>query len=119
MQLALSLWGSTVTYITNCQGVDEPNLTGFVRGVHKAIVFDEADWELIVRCKVLFQASCEGVHLRQSKCQQFSEWKFLYQVPMIICTNSWLQEGEETPHRDWLEANSVHVQIDSHVWCTS
>ena len=115
-QLAINRFGHELTHVCNCQEVQEPNLRGFDRAKHRCIVYDEITWETVIRNKVLFQASAEGVHLRQSKCQQFAEWKFLYHVPMICCTNAWLLPADKTEHRDWLEANTVHVYIQSPCW---
>jgi len=30
---------------------------------------------------------------------------------MICCTNAWLRPADKTEHRDWLEANAVHVYL--------
>jgi hypothetical protein len=79
-------------------------------------VYDEIAWETVIRNKIVFQASAEGVHLCQSKFQQFAEWKFLYHASMIYCTNAWLRPADKTEHRDWLEANAVHVYIQSPFW---
>ena len=68
-QLAISLFGHELTYVCNCQEVQEPNLRGFDRAKHRCIVHDEITWETVIRNKVLFQASAEEVHLCQSKCQ--------------------------------------------------
>ena len=110
-QLGMSLFGATSTLYVDCQGVSEPNVTGFVRGTHKAVLFDGISWELVAANKVLFQAGIEGADLCQSKCQQFSVWRFLYQTPLILCTNRWLLNDEQSEHRGWLEANSVYVHI--------
>ena len=72
-QLAISLVGHELTYACNCQEVQEPNLRGFDRAKHRCIVYDEITWETVIRNKVLFQSSAEGMHLCQSKCQQFAK----------------------------------------------
>ena len=116
-QLALSLWGNTRTYVSQCQGVEEPNLTSFDRRLHKAIIFDEADPKMVLGNKVLFQASSEGVNLCQSKCQQYSLFRWLYQVPCIVSTNKWSSSYKFDPEDvEWLEANAVVVPIVEKLW---
>ena len=99
-QLAISLFGHELTYVCTCQEVQEPNLRGFGRAKHRCIMYDEITWEPVIRNKVLFEASNEGVHICQSKCQQFAEWKLLHHVPMICCTKAWLRPAGQTEHRD-------------------
>jgi len=110
-QLAQSFFGTDRTLVVNCQDVDEPNLEGYIRSLHKAIVFDEANWVMVIKNKMLFQSAVDGVQLMQSRCQQFARWRFLYQTAMIVCTNQWLPDDERTDHRDWLRQNSVHVRV--------
>jgi hypothetical protein len=110
-QLAQSFFGTERTLVINCQDVAEPNLEGYIRGIHKAIVFDEANWELVIKNKMLFQSAVDGVQVMQSRCQQFARWKFLYQTAMIVCTNHWLADDERTEHRDWLRQNSVLLRV--------
>lgn len=116
-QLALSLFGNQCTYIANCQNVDEPNLLGFDRYEHKAVIFDEATPTMVVQNKVLFQAGSEGVQMCQSKCQQFAMFRWLYQVPLIVSCNAWVEEMEG-PEGDiaWLNANSVVIVVEEEVW---
>jgi len=115
-QYAMHLYGTTVTYYANCQNASEPNLSKFVRGEHKAIVLDEVTPEMVVKNKAMFQCNAEGVNLQESRCQQFSLWRFLYAVPLIVCTNSW--EIMKMPHEDssWLQANSVLLRLTEPMW---
>ncbi len=45
-QLAVSLFGHELTYVCNCNEMQEPNLRGYGRAKHRCIVYDETTWEL-------------------------------------------------------------------------
>ena len=113
---AMHLYGVEVTYYTNCQNVSEPNLGGFQRGVHKAIVVDEAGPELVVKNKALFQCNAEGVSLQESRCQQSAIWRFLYFVPLIVCTNAWELAGLPAADSEWLNSNSEVLNLEERTW---
>jgi hypothetical protein len=113
---AMHLYGVASTYYTNCQNVSEPNLSGFQRGVHSAIVVDEAGPELVVKNKAIFQCNAEGVSLQESRCQQSAIWRFLYFVPLIVCTNSWELDGLPDADSDWLNSNSEVLSLQERTW---
>ena len=56
-RFACSLWGLKRTYISQCQGVTQPCLTGYDPRLHDVIVLDEPSRDLVKSCKVLLQAS--------------------------------------------------------------
>ena len=89
-----------------------PNLRDLDKSVHKAIIFDEASPALVLKHKVLFQAGCRGVYTQESNCQIFAQWRFLYQMPMIVCTNRWVDEDCMHKDEEWLVDNSVVVRIE-------
>ena len=115
-QYAVHLFGGKSTYYTNCQNVESPNLSGFERNVHKAIVLDEVDPVMVIKNKALFQCNVEGVRLQESRCQQSAIWRWLYFVPIIVCTNSW--ELGRLPHddSDWLQKNSEVLHLREQTW---
>ena len=121
-QLAKSLFGVDHTLVLDCQQVEEPNLRRFDRRVHKAIVFDEISPLCVAKNKVMFQASIEGVDCGQTKTSIYAYWRFLYGVPLIVCTNEWIdalpdeQRGEHGKAIDWLVKNQVHVAIAADAW---
>ena len=117
--LALSLFGIHYTYVCNAQGTTTPYLNGFSKRFHKAILFDEASPECVKQNKQLFQASADGSCIGGSKTNCHLKELFLYQVPIIICANEWLdptmkEEWDEGDH--WIDKNSVVVNITQKVW---
>ena len=118
-QLASSLFERKRTLLTGCQNAKEPNLAGYKKSQHRCIVYDEAGPAMVVSNKVLFQASSDDAMLCQSQCQQHTKRYFLYSVPMVICTNKWIgDEGVKLDAEDteWLESNSVVVEINEPCW---
>ena len=115
--LALSLFGIHYTYVSNSQGVAEPYLKGYSPRFHKAILFDECSPETVLRCKQVFQANSDGCSLGHSPTGQYVNFHWLYQVPLIITTNTWLSEEElQLEENKWLVNNSVVVHIEEEVW---
>ena len=110
-QFAMALFGRETTYYINVQSADEPNLKDFVRHEHTAILMDEASPKFVVRHKALFQANVEGVQLQESKCQQYSTWRFLYGTPIIICTNRFNILEVSPEDRLWLQSNMMLLNI--------
>jgi hypothetical protein len=86
---ATSFYGSDVTLLVNCQRVLEPNLKDFSEdpSKYKCIIFDEANWELIYRNKMLFQACNKLIKLGETPTQQWTYVLHVYNVPMVICSN--------------------------------
>ena len=115
-KLAESLYGAEKTYTINCQGGGEPNFKGYDKQKHDAIIFDECPWEVVHKHKMLFQAGSAGVYLQESHCQLHAVWKFLYMVPMIVCTNSWINGDTPVDAAEWIKANSIRIDIIEPVW---
>ena len=78
------------TFYCNMQCCDEPNLVKFKYGEHDSILLDEITWQKVISHKVFFQAGVEGVYLSESVCMQHAYWKWLYHIPLILCTNRWI-----------------------------
>ena len=64
-------------------------------------------------CKVFLQASLEGSELYQSPTQRFTRWVWVYAVPIIICTNDWIHENDNSPLARWIRENQVFVHVTS------
>ena len=110
-QLAQSLYGAESTFYCNVQNAEEPNLKGFMRGKHRAILMDEATPGFVVQNKVVFQANVEGCFLQESRCQQFSTLKLLYSTAIIVCTNCWDLRTVHPDEQRWLRANSIELHV--------
>ena len=115
--LALSLFGIHYTYVVNAQGVSEPYLKGFSKRFHRAILLDECSPETVLNCKQLFQANADGCSTGHSATGMYTTYHWLYQVPLIICTNHWLSDADKMQESNrWLVQNSVEVQINAPAW---
>ena len=65
-QFAKALAGEAATLEVNCAGSVEPDLRSFDPTLHRAIVFDEASANLVLRHKKLFQGGVEEVSMAAS-----------------------------------------------------
>ena len=91
-------------------------MSGYDPRVHKAIVLDEPSRALVDACKVLLQASLEGTELYQSPTQRFTRWVWVYPVPIIICTNEWVQWWECDSNARWIRENSVQIDVTDYLY---
>ena len=112
---AVNLFGSSRTLVMPCQGVTAPDLRTFSRSEHKAIVMDEADYQMVIGNKALFQSGLEQVSLGQSTCNAHVFQVWLYAVPLIVSCNEWM-EGADANERAWLDKNSVVVNVTEPLW---
>ena len=105
--------------ILDCADAVIPALKGnYVRSKHVVIMFDEAHAAMVIRCKKLFQASMNPVTYGSSPTNAHVHTVWLHGVKMVIGSNCWAQElGKlEDTEREWIEANSVYVYVDSPLW---
>ena len=113
----LSLFGIQVTYVSNAQNTTEPYLKGFSRTQHKAILFDEATPNMVLKNKQLFQANSDGASTGMTPSGQYLTQFWLYQVPILICCNEWLtEEMKAKPEYQWIIDNSEVVHIEKPCW---
>lgn len=109
-------WGATETLLLNCQNVEMPNLREFMKGNHRAIVFDESDWRIVSKNRALFQASLRPVMLSQSQCNESAYSINLYQVPLILCSNDFWKGCDDWDAWDWINANCYHIKVTHKTW---
>ena len=90
-----------------------PSIAAFDWLKHKAIVFDEARPDQVLRNREVFQANAYTQTLGQSACNAFSYQVFLYHRALILCANSWdLHVDTLTDSdREWLQANQILVTL--------
>ena len=113
-ELAVSLFGRDQTLVVDCENALEPLLKGFSMLKHKAILFDECNANMVARHKKVFQSTIHGAWLGQSKCQQHAYQVFLWGVPLIVCTNEWIEEADpplDKAKKEWLEDNCTYIRI--------
>jgi hypothetical protein len=116
-RLARSLFGDKRTLVVDVQHADHPDLRGYRRRQHRAILLDEvSSLAFIVANKKLLQAHVDGAILGQSSTQLFSYAVFLWRVPIILTTNNWDMSGLKEHEKDWIRANCVPVCVSEPVW---
>jgi len=114
---ATSFFGEENTYVLNCQGVDAPALKDYMktRAQWRAILYDEGNWSLVFRNKLLFQAGPKAVMLGQSPTGQYCYNVFVYMVPMIVCSNEFFKDCPAEA-REYLEENISFVKVTQPCW---
>jgi hypothetical protein len=119
-EFAKALCGEGATLELTCTGEDaaEPNLKAFVRGQHKAVLFDECGVQTVLSNRKLFQAPACVLQLAQSRTHCHAYEVCLHGVLLIICSNSWAAQlaALALHDRDWLQQNSVHVRVTEPLW---
>lgn len=108
---AQSLFGKESSLLVSCQNVAVPNLRSFQWGVHKAIIYDEANAQMVVDNKAIFQGNYNFQGLGQSVCNQHFYEVFLYGVPQIVCCNDWMKQELKAEDREWLNKNATLVEV--------
>lgn len=90
-----------------------PSIASFDWLKHKAIVFDEARPDQVLRNREVFQANQYAQTLGQSACNAFSYQVYLYHRALILCANSWDLSADSitSSDREWLEANQILVKL--------
>ena len=83
----------------------------FKRSQHKAIAFDEADEKYVLSHIQTFAAGLGDVALGQSATMSYKYQVWLYGVAMIMCTNVWREAELGEGDREWLEKNSILIQV--------
>jgi len=113
---ATKLYGADHTLVVSAQNQRHVDLKNFKRSIHKAILFDEADEEYVLNHKVIFQAGLDECTLGQSATMSYSYNVWLYGIAIIICTNVWGQADLSACDKEWLEKNSLVVQVGSKMY---
>ena len=106
---AASLFPREQTLVIDCQGSKEPNLKDVTN--QKCLVFDEGTVEMVINNKAIFQAGIEGCQVQESPTQQYTQFRWLYGVAMIVCTNEWLTDEHPKAWHDWINENCIYVEV--------
>ena len=93
-----------------CANADEPDLHDFNYFVHKLIVLDEADAELIIRKKDMMQANPWMQRMSTSRTNCNSYEVYLHNVMIVVCSNKWAEQLEclKPSDREWIECNQIY-----------
>ena len=116
-RLARTLFGSAHTLVIDVQHAEHPDLRGYRRHVHKAVLMDEVSSPtFIVGNKKVLQAHVDGAILGQSATQLYTYEVFLWRTPLILTTNNFDYSGLPPSDVNWIETNTVAVFIGEPVW---
>ena len=111
-RLARSLFGEDRTLVVDVQHAEHPDLRGFQRNKHKAVLLDEvATPSVIVNNKKVLQAHVDGAILGQSPTQTYTYEVFLWRVPIILTTNNWRLDKLTDEDSEWVNANCIVVHV--------
>ncbi len=98
----------------NCASCPEPDLREFKPLLHKGILFDEANAEMVLRQRKLFQAPPTSVRLGCSTTNCFAYDVFVSGVAMIIASNTWVSDVKRLKKLEdsrWLHDNAIVVEV--------
>ena len=115
--MGMAIFGVGQTLKVSCQGCPKgilPGLSGFIRGKHVAILFDEVRVDQVLENREFFQSSAYPQQLSQSLCNQYSYQVWVYQIGMILCANHLPMtetDGLSSSDADWMQANVVLVTL--------
>jgi len=116
-RLARALFGDERTLVVDVQHAEHPDMRGYRRAHHRAVLFDEVQSPaLISGNKKVLQAHADGAILGQSATQLFSYVVFLWRTPLMVTTNNWDLAKLPAADRNWIEENCVAVAVDAPVW---
>ena len=107
-----SLYGIAATLTVNCQGVEEPPLQELVANPKKyrAILFEECDWRLVHRNKLLFQGSHKPIILGKSRTNIYIYTVLVYQLPLLIASNDFWSDIDDEA-RDYVSQNIFYQEV--------
>jgi hypothetical protein len=96
------------------------DLRAFSPGVHRLVLWDEAEPSLILNNKKLIQGQAVEVQMGMSSTSCHGYSIFPWGLLMVVCSNTWSWHMRALPQEDaqWLSSNSIHVQVITPLWQT-
>jgi len=120
---AMAIFGISKTFKVSCQSCPNgvlPSLSGFVRGKHVAILFDEIRSDQVLLNREFFQSSQFPQTMSQSACNQYAYEVWVYHIAMILCANKLEmteEDGLSVSDADWMQSNIIEVMLPvGHTW---
>ena len=107
-QWAAQWFGADDTLVVNCQDCVEPPLKHYSENKNKyrAIIFEEANWNLIYKNKMLFQSTNNYIDLGRSATNCHHYRVRMHCVPMFVLGNEFYQGIEQnSAARHYVERN--------------
>lgn len=96
---------------------DKIDWDGYKWKNHGCVIFDDINlpdhiWKYVRQNKVIFQSS-SVVAVNTSSTNCYKRDVCVVETPIIICTNDGLLESfVSAPYREWIESNSVWIDVD-------
>ena len=99
----------------DCSTAKEPAMRDFRRGFHEVVCWDDATPEMVLGVKRLAVASVDEVRLGQWATHLPSYKIWFHRIKLVVCSTMWRAMLEQLPSADkeWLNANSIYVCVDS------
>ena len=115
-RLARSLFGVDQTLVVDVQHAEHPDLRGFRRSAHKAVLMDEvASLAFIVGNKQVLQAHVDRAIPGRSANQLYTYEVFLWRTPLMLTTNNFTYADFSPSDINWIGTNCVAVFIGAHL----
>lgn len=108
------IFGAERTLILHCQAGTTalPQLKGFSRAKHQAIVLDEASPAHVLANRAVLQSTSKGAQLGQSQCGQHEYTVWLHGIAWILTSNEFPFEGEwGSEDTSWLRENICVLEL--------
>ena len=119
-RLARALFGAHRTMVVDVQHADHPDMHGYERHRHLAVLMDEVQSpHFIANNKKLLQAHVDGAILGQSATQLYTYEVFLWRTPIILTTNNWDLSTLTVAENEWIASNCVAVYIGEPVYAAA
>ena len=85
MPTARRMFGEEFTHVVDCQHAEHPDLRGYRREAHRAVLLDEvASPQFVADNKKVLQAHVDGAKLGQSATQLYVYSVMLWRTPQTI-----------------------------------
>jgi hypothetical protein len=106
-------WFPGKTLVSDCLNgrVTSPEIQDWTTGKYKAILFEEANWEMIIKNKLLFQNRGDPAVLQASPTMCNAFQVMLYGVPLMITSNNFLDGIEKLEDIDYIMKNTVYIRV--------
>ena len=104
-----------------CASAKEPDLRIYDYFVHKLIVLDEANAEMVIRKKDTMQAGPRMIRVGTSRTNCSSYEVYLHNRMFVVCSSKWAEQLEmlAPSDREWIEDNQIYYNCGSQPMCVT
>ena len=106
-------WFPGKTLVSDCLNgrVTSPDIQEWCSGKFKAILFEEANWEMVIKNKLLFQNRGDEAVLQASPTMCNAYKVMLYGVPLMITSNNFFDGIQKVEDIEYLMKNIVYIRV--------